>query len=88
VAHARLANILQHMRTIASLQAYRGQTVAALLAAFTSGQHEAAFAALVQRHGRMVLGVFFCKVLTNVAYYFIGEAAQFHNPHVLLVAGQ
>jgi RNA polymerase sigma factor (sigma-70 family) len=57
MAHARLASVLRHMRTVVSLQAHRGQTDSALLAAFISDQDEAAFAALVQRHGRMVLGV-------------------------------
>jgi RNA polymerase sigma factor (sigma-70 family) len=57
MAHARLANALRHLRTVASLQLRRGETDAALLAAFTASRDEAAFAALVQRHGRMVLGV-------------------------------
>src|SRR5438270_8946352 len=52
-----LADMLRHMRTVLSLQGHGGLTDAALLEAFKADKDEAAFAALVQRHGRMVLGV-------------------------------
>jgi RNA polymerase sigma factor (sigma-70 family) len=56
MAHARLATVLRHVQRIAG-PPERAQTDAQLLERFLAGRDEAAFGALVERHGRMVLGV-------------------------------
>jgi RNA polymerase sigma factor (sigma-70 family) len=56
--------ILRHLRTVLEGEATRGLTDAELLQRFAVRREESAFAALVQRHGRLVWGV--CRhVLTG-----------------------
>src|SRR5262245_39476385 len=52
-----LAEITRQVRLDWAVKELRGQSDAALLDRFVRMHDEAAFAALVQRHGRMVLGV-------------------------------
>src|SRR4051794_9662435 len=52
-----LNRVLQHLRHVALAHAHSGSPDAELLRAFTERRDEAAFAALVRRHGPMVLGV-------------------------------
>jgi hypothetical protein len=49
--------VLRHLRRAALLQAGESLTDGQLLKLFVTGRDEAAFEALVRRHGRMVLGV-------------------------------
>jgi RNA polymerase sigma-70 factor (ECF subfamily) len=61
---AGLRNVLDSLRTAASLQEALGQTDGQLLERYVAGRDEVAFEALVRRHGPMVLGV--CRrLLTN-----------------------
>src|SRR5436190_22837435 len=53
----RTEPLLRYIRRLVSRPASAPDTDAALLARFTRERDEAAFAALVARHGRMVLGV-------------------------------
>ena len=60
-----LSGVLQHLRHILSQQEARGLTDGQLLERFLTHQDEAAFEALVRRHGPMVLAV--CRrVLHNL----------------------
>ena len=60
-----LSGVLQHLRHILSQQEARGLTDGQLLERFLTYQDEAAFEALVRRHGPMVLAV--CRrVLHNL----------------------
>src|SRR5262245_19071965 len=57
MAGKSLNNLLRHSHKLATLQAYRGLSDRELLGRFLDGNDEAAFTALVERHGLMVLGV-------------------------------
>jgi RNA polymerase sigma factor (sigma-70 family) len=61
-----MKTVLRHLRTAALLQAGERLTDGQLLEAFVARRDEAAFAALVRRHGPMVLGVA-RRVVGNVA---------------------
>ncbi len=64
MASAFTCTVLQHLQKLVSAQSTRHLGDQQLLERFTSQREEAAFAALVQRHGRLVLGV--CqRVLRN-----------------------
>jgi RNA polymerase sigma factor (sigma-70 family) len=64
MAASPLTSFVSHLRRAALLQDGAGMSDGQLLQCFLSGGEEAAFAALVQRHGPMVLGV--CRrVLQN-----------------------
>src|SRR5881275_2857599 len=52
-----LTGVLQHLRTIAAAQTYRDSSDHDLLKLFVEQHDDAAFTALVERHGAMVLGV-------------------------------
>src|SRR2546423_1474853 len=52
-----LENVLQHLRKLVTAQQLAQQPDRDLLERFATSRDEAAFAALVQRHGPMVLGV-------------------------------
>jgi RNA polymerase sigma factor (sigma-70 family) len=54
---APLRNVLDSLRTAASLQEALSQTDGQLLERYVAGRDEVAFEALVRRHGPMVLGV-------------------------------
>ena len=54
---ARPEQLLQYLRRLVSRPASAPESDAVLLARFACDRDEAAFAALVARHGRMVLGV-------------------------------
>src|SRR5437868_6840389 len=61
---AGLRNVIDSLRTTASLQEALGQTDGQLLGRYVAGRDDVAFGALVRRHGPMVLGV--CRrLLTN-----------------------
>src|SRR5262249_30633300 len=65
VSKRPIAAALDHVRKAASLQEIAGLTAGQLLECYVTGRDEAAFEALVRRHGPMVLGV--CRrVLHNV----------------------
>jgi DNA-directed RNA polymerase specialized sigma24 family protein len=49
--------VLRHLRRLAAAEEFRRQPDRELLQRFTQSQDEAAFAALVERHGPMVLRV-------------------------------
>jgi RNA polymerase sigma factor (sigma-70 family) len=57
MAAARLATVLRHIRGLAGAPAGPEPTDAQLLQCFLADRDEAAFRALVERHGRMVLGL-------------------------------
>src|SRR5690242_6372824 len=57
MASGQADTILRHLRTVLEGEATRGLTDAELLRRFAAGREEAAFAALMQRHGRLVWGV-------------------------------
>jgi RNA polymerase sigma factor (sigma-70 family) len=57
VARAQLESVVRHIRGLAAHEAAEGRTSFQLLHDFLTHQDETAFAALVQRHGPMVLGV-------------------------------
>jgi RNA polymerase sigma factor (sigma-70 family) len=57
MAESELHPVIRHIRRLASLQPALGRTDRQLLQEFSAHRDEAAFAALVQRHGRLVLGV-------------------------------
>src|SRR5262245_50265134 len=57
------AGLMQRLRTLALSDRTAGLTDAELLGAFIDGHDQAAFAALVRRHGPMVWGV--CRRLVN-----------------------
>src|SRR5262245_59225103 len=59
-----LSGVIRHVRRAALLPDGRGMTDGQLLQCFITHRDEAAFAALVRRHGPMVLGVC-CRVLDN-----------------------
>jgi RNA polymerase sigma factor (sigma-70 family) len=64
LATSRISKIVPHLRRVALLQEDAGLTDGQLLESFLACRDEAAFAALVRRHGPMVLGV--CRrVLPN-----------------------
>jgi DNA-directed RNA polymerase specialized sigma24 family protein len=64
MANEQLGMVLRHLRGLLETRDLERLSDGELLERFTSGQTEAAFTALVRRHGRMVLGV--CKrVLHN-----------------------
>jgi RNA polymerase sigma factor (sigma-70 family) len=60
---SRLHTILRHVRHLALPPGARGQTDAQLLQGFAQRRDEAAFAALMQRHGGLVWGV--CRHVLN-----------------------
>jgi RNA polymerase sigma factor (sigma-70 family) len=65
MATRQLSGVLQHLRSIVSQQHAKGMTDGRLLELFITHKHEAAFEALVRRHGPMVLAV--CRrVLHNL----------------------
>jgi RNA polymerase sigma factor (sigma-70 family) len=57
MARERLGTVLRHVRKVGVAQGAQGLGDGALLQRFQAQQDEDAFAALVQRHGRLVLGV-------------------------------
>ena len=57
MATAALAGVLQHLRTLAHAKAYEESSDRQLLELFLAEQEEAAFVALLRRHGPMVLQV-------------------------------
>ncbi len=57
MTRARPGTVLEHVRRVAAAQAGSGQTDSQLLHEFAARRDGAAFAALVGRHGPMVLGV-------------------------------
>jgi DNA-directed RNA polymerase specialized sigma24 family protein len=57
MAHAPLGTVLRHLRTLAGAAAPAEDCDGRLLEHFRTCQDEAAFAALLQRHGPMVLAV-------------------------------
>ncbi len=57
MATAPLGNVLHHLNQLAVAESARGQTDGQLLEHFARRQDATAFAALMQRHGRLVLGV-------------------------------
>jgi RNA polymerase sigma-70 factor (ECF subfamily) len=66
MAHLQFASILRHLRQLIGQSPGADQTDGQLLFRFVHEHEEAAFTALVQRHGPMVLGV--ChRVLGNSA---------------------
>src|SRR6188474_1241274 len=66
IATRTLSGLIQHLRRTALVQDEAALTDAELLAAFVARRDQAAFAALVRRHGPMVLGV--CRrILRNEA---------------------
>src|SRR5437868_15440603 len=61
-----LSRVLQHLRQFPARQGTDGLADQQLLARFVTGREEDAFAALVQRHGPMVVGV--CRRLLREAH--------------------
>jgi RNA polymerase sigma factor (sigma-70 family) len=57
MAHAQLDRVLRHLRTLRETHAAADAPDAELVERFTARREEAAFAALLRRHGPMVLGV-------------------------------
>ena len=57
MASGQLSSVLRHIRKLAGARAAGTLTDGQLLERFTLGQDEAAFEALLQRHGAMVLSV-------------------------------
>jgi RNA polymerase sigma factor (sigma-70 family) len=57
MAHAQVYNVVRHIRRLVASQAAHELCDRDLLQAFSVGNDETAFAALVRRHGPMVLGV-------------------------------
>src|SRR5258708_7205107 len=57
MAHAQVNPVLHHIRGLVAAHLTQEQADADLLEAFSFRQDEAAFTALVRRHGPMVLGV-------------------------------
>ena len=57
MADVSLGTVLRHVRMLAAAQGGEGRSDSELLEAFLSRQDQMAFAALVQRHGPMVLNV-------------------------------
>jgi RNA polymerase sigma factor (sigma-70 family) len=57
MARAPLRTVLHHLQTLAAARDTKDQTDAELLDTFTSQNDQAAFTALVQRHGPLVLAV-------------------------------
>src|SRR5262249_37323941 len=53
----QLGGVVQHIRKLAGAASVRDLSDSQLLERFITGQDEAAFAALVQRHGRLVWSV-------------------------------
>ncbi|HEV3262748.1 MAG TPA: sigma-70 family RNA polymerase sigma factor [Gemmataceae bacterium] len=66
MASGSLTTVLEHIRTIAGMPAGGGAGDAMLLEAFAARHDPAAFAALVQRHGPMVLSV--CRQVLRHAH--------------------
>jgi RNA polymerase sigma factor (sigma-70 family) len=63
MASSQMSEVIQHLRRAVLLQEGAGLTDGQLLGYFIEGQDEAAFAALVKRHGPMVWGV--CRRLLS-----------------------
>src|SRR2546430_1175412 len=57
MANAQLGAVVRHLRRLSDTQETRDRTDNELLQAFATGNDSAAFAALVERHGPMVLRV-------------------------------
>jgi RNA polymerase sigma factor (sigma-70 family) len=57
MTNAPLGVVLRHIRTMAEAESFATQTDGQLLGRFTARRDESAFAALLRRHGPMVLGV-------------------------------
>ena len=57
MAAVALASVLQHLRTLAHAKAYEESSDRQLLELFLAEREEAAFVALLKRHGPMVLQV-------------------------------
>lgn len=57
MAENQLAKVVEHARRLVSTHKTAEQTDGALLRAFSTGNDQAAFAALVKRHGALVLAV-------------------------------
>src|SRR5262249_12397290 len=57
MAKARLSPVLKQLRSLTDARQYTGMTDAELVSAFVSRQDEAAFEAILRRHGPMVLRV-------------------------------
>src|SRR5260370_6685866 len=76
-----LRTILQHIRRLAGAPCAAGLTDGRLLERFALSQDEAAFAALLERHGPMVLAV--CRrVLHNLA----GAPGAFQTTFLVFVS--
>jgi DNA-directed RNA polymerase specialized sigma24 family protein len=63
MSNKRLGTVLRHIHSMVDAQSLAGATDGQLLARFASQRQEAAFAALLRRHGPMVLGV--CRRLLD-----------------------
>ncbi len=63
MATSRMSEIIQHLRSTVRLHSGAGRTDGQLLEAYIRSRDEAAFAALVHRHGPMVWGV--CRRLLD-----------------------
>jgi RNA polymerase sigma factor (sigma-70 family) len=57
MVNAQLGTVLRHLCGLAEARGTEGLSDAELLRCFSAGREEAAFAALMQRHGRLVWGV-------------------------------
>ena len=57
MASAQLGTVLRHLRGMAHTQADEGTSDRELLRRYVAGREEAAFVALLRRHGPMVLSV-------------------------------
>ena len=66
MADASLANVLRRVRTLGAAHGVAPPTDRELLDRFAADRDEAAFAALVERHGPMVLGV--CRRILRNAH--------------------
>jgi RNA polymerase sigma factor (sigma-70 family) len=82
MARAPLQTVLQHLQTLAAARGTKDQTDGELLHAFASQNDQAAFTALVQRHGPLVLAV--CR---RVLHHF-QEAEDAFQATFLLLARQ
>ena len=57
MANAQLGTVLRHIRRLADVHGHKDQTDGELLRAFLVQNDQDAFAALVKRHGPLVLAV-------------------------------
>ena len=57
MAKKTLERVVQHLRVVAAMHAYRSLADCDLLGRFVRFNDEAAFTVLIERHGPMVLGI-------------------------------